>query len=121
MMNKASPFHVFRTLFCRALAYEKDTCHGLGDWFMAFRLRVASSSDCPPDRNMIPGTAGGTRLLSRFRVYLATVSGDSCTHEKQLLLHNVQIIICKSAQREGIMQILPTSSETCNAKLSCGP
>lgn len=89
MKKGASPFHVLRTLFCRALAYEKDTCHGLGAWFMAFRLRVASSSDCPPDRNMIPGTAGGTRLLSRFNVYLATVSGDSYTYQSQrlLLLH----------------------------------
>jgi hypothetical protein len=39
---------------------------------MAFRLRVLSSSLCPPDRNMMPGTAGGTRRRSRFSVYLAT-------------------------------------------------
>merc|ERR1719171_3397542 len=55
---------------------EKDTCHGLGVWFMALRLRVDSSSDWPPDRNMIPGTAGGTLLLSILRVYSAMVSGE---------------------------------------------
>jgi len=46
------------TLFCSARAYEKDTCHGLGDWFIAFRFSVASSSDCPPDRNMMPAQRG---------------------------------------------------------------
>merc|ERR1719171_2444997 len=55
---------------------EKDTCHGLGVWFMALRLRVDSSSDWPPDRNMIPGTAGGTLLLSILGVYSAMVSGE---------------------------------------------
>lgn len=42
---------------------------------MAFRFRVASNSDWPPDKNMIPLTAGGTRLFKRFSVYLATSSG----------------------------------------------
>merc|ERR1719486_287247 len=59
---------VLRTEFCRARAEEKDTCQGLGVWFIAFRLSVDSISDCPPERNMIPGTAGGTRRLSIFRV-----------------------------------------------------
>lgn len=27
---------------------------------IAFKLAVDSSSDCPPDRNIMPGTAGGT-------------------------------------------------------------
>ncbi len=45
------PFHVFSTEFWRARAYEKDTCHGLGLWFIAFRFSVASTSDWPPDKN----------------------------------------------------------------------
>ena len=64
----SSPFQVLRTEFWSARAYENETCHGLGVWFMAFRLSVASSSDCPPERNMIPGTAGGTLLLSILSV-----------------------------------------------------
>ena len=35
-------------------------CHLPGYWLMAFRLMEASSSDCPPDKNTIPGTAAGT-------------------------------------------------------------
>ena len=60
----SSPFQVFSTVFCRARAYENDTCHGLALWFMALRFRVDSISDWPPDRNMMPGTAGGTRRRS---------------------------------------------------------
>jgi hypothetical protein len=32
------------------------------------RLSVASSSDWPPERNMMPGTAGGTRRRRSLRV-----------------------------------------------------
>lgn len=63
-----SPCHVRSTLFCRARAYENDTCHGFGVWFIALRLSVASSSDWPPERNMMPGTAGGTRRRRSLRV-----------------------------------------------------
>ncbi|CAA6666908.1 unnamed protein product [Spirodela intermedia] len=69
---------------------RQETCHGLALWFMAFRFRVASTSDCPPERNcekhhaaaaeefvftMMPGTAGGMRRRRRLRVYSATFSG----------------------------------------------
>jgi hypothetical protein len=30
--------------------------------FIAFRCAVASSSDCPPERKTMPGTAAGTCL-----------------------------------------------------------
>lgn len=36
---------------------------------MAFKLAVASSSDCPPDKNIMPGTAGGT-----VRIRVVTVN-----------------------------------------------
>uniref|UniRef100_A0A7C9DYN2 Uncharacterized protein n=1 Tax=Opuntia streptacantha TaxID=393608 RepID=A0A7C9DYN2_OPUST len=42
---------------------------------MALRLRVASSSLCPPDKNMMPGTAGGTVLCKARTVYSAMTSG----------------------------------------------
>lgn len=48
------PCHVLRTVFWRARAYEKETCHGFGVLFMQLRLREASSSDCPP----VVGRAG---------------------------------------------------------------
>jgi hypothetical protein len=47
------PPHVFNAVFWRALAYENDTCHGFGVLFISFKLRVASTSDCPPDKNYI--------------------------------------------------------------------
>lgn len=51
------PCHALRTLACKALPKEKVRAHGFlpGKTFIAFRLRVASSSDCPPDKNVIPG------------------------------------------------------------------
>src|SRR5882724_11412024 len=45
---------------------------------MALRCAVASSSDCPPDRNAMPGTAAGTQLLSRRMVFSATSSTPAC-------------------------------------------
>lgn len=50
------PSHAARAEACRALPYEKVSFQGLGrgDWFMAFRLREASSSLWPPDRKQIP-------------------------------------------------------------------
>lgn len=50
---------------CSALPKEKDSAQGFvcpASRFSSFRLMVASSSDCPPDRNMMPGIAGGTHL-----------------------------------------------------------
>lgn len=59
----------------RALPYEKDKAQGLFnlDWFMAFKLRVASSSDWPPDKNMTPGTEDG-RVLARVMMVLSAIS-----------------------------------------------
>merc|ERR1719296_429084 len=71
------PAHVFRVVFWRARAYEKDTCHGLGDWFIAFRFSVAWISDWPPDRKKMPGTAGGTTRFRAPSVYSATVLGSA--------------------------------------------
>ena len=42
--------------------------------FIALRCAVASSSDCPPDRNAMPGTADGTQCFSTFTVRSATSS-----------------------------------------------
>ena len=64
----SSPAHALMTEFCNALAYEKDTCHGFGCWFMAFKYKVESNSDKPPDKNMIPAVAGGTREFNIFKV-----------------------------------------------------
>jgi hypothetical protein len=50
------PCHALRTLACKALPKEKVNAHGFlpGYIFIAFRLSVESSSDCPPDRKVIP-------------------------------------------------------------------
>merc|ERR1712014_33157 len=71
------PAHVLSVVFCRARAYEKDTCHGFGDVFMAFRFSVARISDWPPERKKMPGTAGGTTRFKAPRVYSATVLGSA--------------------------------------------
>ena len=42
---------------------------------MAFRLMEASSSDCPPDKNTIPGTAAGTVRESAVTVAWAFCCG----------------------------------------------
>lgn len=54
---------------CSARPNEKDKCHGgvpllreRASWLIAFRLVVASLSDWPPLKNMMPGIAGGTHL-----------------------------------------------------------
>jgi hypothetical protein len=44
--------------------------------FIVFRFTVASSSLCPPDRNMMPGMAGGTTRLMVVRVAAATASDE---------------------------------------------
>merc|ERR1719382_2163224 len=71
------PAHVFRVVFWSARAYEKETCHGFGDVFIAFRFSVAWISDWPPDRKKMPGTAGGTTRFRAPRVYSATVLGSA--------------------------------------------
>ena len=50
------PCHALRTEACRARPKEKVRAQGLGPVvvLMAFRLRVESSSDCPPDKNVMP-------------------------------------------------------------------
>ena len=55
------PYHALRTDDWRALPKEKDIFHGCligANLLMAFKFREASSSDCPPERKVIPGTAG---------------------------------------------------------------
>lgn len=42
---------------------------------MAFKLTDASSSDCPPDKNVIPGTAGGTVHCNAVTVASPICSG----------------------------------------------
>src|SRR2546429_4441642 len=45
---------------CSARPYENESCQGCGPLaFIALRCAVASSSDWPPERNTIPGTAAG--------------------------------------------------------------
>lgn len=50
------PCQALRTEACKARPKEKVNAQGLGPGalLMAFRLRVESSSDCPPDKNVIP-------------------------------------------------------------------
>lgn len=50
------PCQALRTEACKARPKEKVNAQGLGpgELLMAFRLRVESSSDCPPDKNVIP-------------------------------------------------------------------
>lgn len=59
--------------------------HGLGIaviTFMAFRLREASSSDCPPERKVTPGRAGTMVLERVLTVYQAISYGVAlCAHE----------------------------------------
>ena len=89
-------FHVLSTEFCRARAYEKDTCHGLGFWFMAFRFRVASSSDWPPDRNMIPAahSAGETppaRSMCKTCCHCPISTMEKQTYDVSLIRQDVEI------------------------------
>ncbi len=44
-------------------------------WLIAFKLIDASSSDCPPERKQIPGTATGTVLCNAVTVARPTSSG----------------------------------------------
>ncbi|KAJ8978347.1 hypothetical protein NQ317_002656 [Molorchus minor] len=58
-----------------------QTCHMFRNkrhhtyWFMAFKCIVASSSDWPPDKNTIPGTAVGTVRWRAVTVARPTTSG----------------------------------------------
>jgi len=54
---------------------DKQNTHLLPSLLISSRCFVASSSLCPPDRNMIPGTAGGTVLRSTRSVAAATAAG----------------------------------------------
>ena len=74
------PFQAFNAEAWRALPKLKLRFHGLGMswiWLMALKLTEASSSDWPPDRNTMPGTAAGTVLLKAVTVARATCSGDA--------------------------------------------
>merc|ERR1711918_175315 len=76
------PIHVTMHVFCSALPYEKETCHGLDVLFIALRLSVAvsslsSSSLVSPDRKKMPGMAAGTVRSNVVTMSAATVSGGS--------------------------------------------
>ena len=45
---------------------------------LAAECAVASSSDWPPERKAMPGTAGGTQRFRTFRVFSATSSRLAC-------------------------------------------
>src|SRR6516165_8568773 len=74
----ALPDHVFCGAACKARPYEKVTRHGSSpSLLIASRCAVASSSDCPPDKNAMPGTAAGTQSLSMRTVFSATSAIDA--------------------------------------------
>ena len=52
----------------------KNIRHSPGYLLIAFKLTEASSSDCPPDKNTIPGTAAGT-----VRCNAVTVAAAFCS------------------------------------------
>lgn len=58
------------------LTYENVRAHGflVSSLFMALRFAVASCSDCPPERNTIPGTAAGTERCKAVTVARAILS-----------------------------------------------
>ena len=59
--RRSSPTHAFSAGACSARPYENESSHGCGPRaFIALRCAVASSSDWPPERKTIPGTAAGT-------------------------------------------------------------
>ncbi len=55
--------------------HKKHDCHLPGYLLIAFKLMEASSSDCPPDKNTIPGTAAGTVRCNAVTVAWAFCSG----------------------------------------------
>ena len=44
---------------------------------MAFKFCVASTSDCPPDKKVTPGTAAGTLRRSAVTVANPTSAGEA--------------------------------------------
>ena len=80
----AFPCQAWSTEACRARPYEKVSAQGRfmsPTLLMAFRWTVASSSLCPPDRKVMPGTAAGTVLLRAWTVAIATCAGVNLTAE----------------------------------------
>mmetsp|Transcript_2008 Transcript_2008/g.5275 ORF Transcript_2008/g.5275 Transcript_2008/m.5275 type:complete len:315 (-) Transcript_2008:556-1500(-) len=73
--------HSSSTECCSARPYENDSDHGQdvpgvhAAALMAFRFTVASSSLCPPLRNMTPGMAAGTVRRSAATVCAAISEG----------------------------------------------
>lgn len=72
------PFQVFTAVFYKARPQLKVKAHGClilsqGIWFMAFKLREASSSDYPPLKNTTP-TKAGTTVLERARTVLQAMT-----------------------------------------------
>ena len=68
------PPQVFSTEDCSARAKEKDTFQGASGMYsaIAWMCCVASSSDWPPDRKVMPAIVGGTVSFITSSVYLAT-------------------------------------------------
>mmetsp|Transcript_2323 Transcript_2323/g.9674 ORF Transcript_2323/g.9674 Transcript_2323/m.9674 type:complete len:202 (-) Transcript_2323:518-1123(-) len=74
-----SPRHAANTEACNARPYENESVHGFSFLFMALRCAVASASLCPPERNRMPGTAGGTTRRRHSTVFCATTSTEACS------------------------------------------
>lgn len=72
------PCQALRTEACKARPKEKVNAQGLGpgELLMAFRLRVESSSDCPPDKNVIPKSK---QYINRWIFF---------SHQEQLHAHS---------------------------------
>merc|ERR1712196_170468 len=79
----ALPSQVTMAVFCKALPYEKERCHGslpLYILFMVLRLMVADSSlstskGVAPDKKKMPGIAAGTVRRRVSHVAAAIASG----------------------------------------------
>merc|ERR550537_324743 len=73
------PPQVFRTDDCKARAKEKDTFQGASGMYsaIAWMCCVASSSDWPPDKKVMPAIVGGTVSFITSSVYFATFSAGS--------------------------------------------
>jgi hypothetical protein len=73
------PSHALRQDCWRARPYEKVSFHGRAprsSAFIALRCTEASSSDWPPERKVMPGTAGGTERWRAVTVAVATSLGE---------------------------------------------
>ena len=75
----ACPFNsaLFKRAFWAASTFSTPQIFMYTAWrALPFNSTEASSSDCPPEKNTVPGIAGHTALDSVLRVNLATSSLD---------------------------------------------